>query len=113
MYRIGEVAALLNMNASALRYWEKQFPQIDPARTETGDHRMYTEKNVAVFRKIRQLLHEQGMTIAGAKRVLEGSAVIDENSPDYIVAVPDPAFMEMLKKELLEIREILTLRERQ
>jgi hypothetical protein len=47
------------------------------------------------------------MTIEGARRVLEGSAVLDENLPERVSAVPDPAFMQMLKRELTAVRRLL------
>ena len=88
-YRIGEAAELLNLKTHVLRFWETEFPQLDPLRTD------------------KQLLHEQGMTIEGARRVLEGSAVLDENLPERVAAVPDPAFMQMLKRELTAVRRLL------
>ena len=41
------------------------------------------------------------------RRVLEGSAVLDENLPERVAAVPDPAFMQMLKRELTSVRRLL------
>ena len=93
-YRIGEAAELLNLKTHVLRFWETEFPQLDPLRTDKGQ-RLYTETHLALLRRIQQLLHEQGMTIEGARRVLEGSAV------------PDPAFMQMLKRELTAVRRLL------
>lgn len=105
-YRIGEVAVMLNLKTHVLRFWETEFPQIEPLRTDKGQ-RLYTSEHVNLLRRIQQLLHEQGMTIDGARRVLEGSAVVDENAPERIVPVPDPAFMNMLETELGEIRNLL------
>ena len=81
-YRIGEAAELLNLKTHVLRFWETEFPQLAPLRTDKGQ-RLYTESHLALLRRIRQLLHEQGMTIEGARRVLEGSAVLDENGNPY------------------------------
>lgn len=92
-YRIGEVAELLHLKTSVLRFWESEFPQIEPARTEKGQ-RVYTDKHISVLRRIQLLLHEQGMTIDGAKKVLEGQPA-------------DRAFMQTLEDELMEIRNIL------
>ncbi|WP_297826246.1 MerR family transcriptional regulator [uncultured Desulfovibrio sp.] len=105
-YRIGEAAELLNLKTHVLRFWESEFPQLAPLRTDKGQ-RLYTESHLALLRRIRQLLHEQGMTIEGARRVLEGSAVLDENLPERVSAVPDPAFMQMLKRELTAVRRLL------
>jgi DNA-binding transcriptional MerR regulator len=68
-YRIGEAAALLNLKTYVLRFWEVEFPQIAPLRTEKGQ-RLYREEDVAMLRRIRFLLHERGLTIEGARRVL-------------------------------------------
>ena len=68
-YRIGEAATLLNLKTYVLRFWEMEFPQIAPLRTEKGQ-RLYTEADLAALRRIRYLLHERGLTIEGARRIL-------------------------------------------
>ena len=105
-YRIGEAAELLNLKTHVLRFWETEFPQLDPLRTGKGQ-RLYTERHLALLRRIQQLLHEQGMTIEGARRVLQGSAVVGETLPERVAAVPDPNFMRMLKRELTAVRRLL------
>lgn len=74
-YRIGEAASLLNLKTYVLRFWETEFPQLVPLRTEKGQ-RLYTEADLALLRRIRFLLHERGLTIEGARRMLaeRGSA---------------------------------------
>ena len=69
-YRIGEVAETLNLKSYVLRFWESEFPQLVPLRTEKGQ-RLYTEEHVTLLRRIQTLLHAQGMTIEGARRILE------------------------------------------
>ena len=66
-YRIGEVAELLDLKTHVLRFWETEFPQLAPLRTGKGQ-RLYTEENVALLRRIRQLLHEQGKARAAYLR---------------------------------------------
>ena len=105
-YKIGKAAQLLKLKVSVLRFWETQFPQLAPMRTDKGQ-RLYSEQQLALLWRIKQLLHEQGMTIAGARRVLEGTAVLDENLPERVAAVPDPAFMLMIRQELLSLRRLL------
>ncbi len=73
LYRIGEAAALLHLKTYVLRFWEMEFPQITPLRTEKGQ-RLYTEKNLAMLRRIRYLLHERCLTIEGARRILAEEA---------------------------------------
>ncbi len=72
-YKIGEAAALLNLKTYVLRFWETEFPQIVPSRTETG-RRVYTEEDLALLDRIRFLLYEHGLTIEGARRVLSEEA---------------------------------------
>lgn len=68
-YRIGEAARLLSLKTYVLRFWESEFPQLSPMRTDKGQ-RLYTEDHIALLRAIKHLLHEQGMTIDGARRRL-------------------------------------------
>ena len=68
-YKIGEAAALLNLKTYVLRFWETEFPHIVPLRTDKGQ-RLYTEDNLALLERIRFLLHERGLTIEGARKVL-------------------------------------------
>lgn len=108
-YRIGEAAELLQLETHVLRFWQSKFPQLAPRRTEKGQRR-YTEEDVALLRRIKQLLHEQGMTIEGARRVLEGGAVGEAASGQGGVA-PDPAFWRDVRDELQAIRDILARQE--
>lgn len=68
-YKIGEAAALLNLKTYVLRFWETEFPDIAPLRTEKGQ-RLYTEEHLALLQRIRYLLHERGLTIGGARKAL-------------------------------------------
>jgi|GEM_PF-2371858 len=72
-YRIGEAAAKLKLKSYVLRFWETEFPQISPIRTEKGQ-RLYTESDLSVLSRIRYLLHERGLTIDGARRLLREEA---------------------------------------
>lgn len=72
-YRIGEAAAKLKLKSYVLRFWETEFSQISPVRTEKGQ-RLYTESDLIVLSRIRYLLHERGLTIDGARRLLREEA---------------------------------------
>jgi DNA-binding transcriptional MerR regulator len=82
-YRIGEAAAKLNLKTYVLRFWEMEFPQISPVRTEKGQ-RLYRESDLAVLGRIRYLLHERGLTIEGARRLLR-----EESAKGVSYAAPD------------------------
>lgn len=71
LYRIGEAAAALKLKTCVLRFWEGEFPQLAPLRTPKGQ-RLYREEDMRVLRRIRSLLHEKGMTIDGARKILSG-----------------------------------------
>ncbi len=68
-YRIGEVAQLVGVDAHVLRYWESEF-RLNPERSASGQ-RLYRQDDLAVFLRVKSLLHDEGYTIAGARRVLE------------------------------------------
>lgn len=68
-FRIGEVADLVGVEAHVLRYWEQEF-RLRPHRSQAGQ-RLYRKQDVARFLRVRQLLHEEGFTIAGARKVLQ------------------------------------------
>lgn len=69
-YKIGQAAQLLDLEPYVLRFWESEFPQLDPIRTPKGQ-RLYTEEHLTLLRRIKYLLYTQGLTIEGAKRKLE------------------------------------------
>jgi DNA-binding transcriptional MerR regulator len=75
LYRIGDAATLLGLKSYVLRYWETEFPQLRPVRTGKGQRR-YTERDMATLRRIRYLLHEEGLTIEGARRVFSGASTL-------------------------------------
>ena len=96
-YKIGEVAQLLNLQPYVLRFWESEFSQICPLRSEKGT-RLYTGNDLVLLRRIQHLLHEKGLTIEGAKRVLSESGEKPEEG----------GIFQMIRKELLQIRDLLS-----
>ena len=97
-FTIGEVSDLCGVKPHVLRYWEQEFPQINPVR-RTGNRRYYQGQDVIVVRQIRSLLHEQGFTIKGARQRLAG----DEVKQDQIQA-------RMLVKQMIgELDSLLQL----
>jgi len=72
-FRIGEVARLCHLPAYVLRFWETEFPQLKPNKSGTGQ-RMYRRRDVETVVRIKQLLYDDGFTIAGARQLLRGEA---------------------------------------
>lgn len=71
-FRIGEAAQLVGVEPHVLRYWESEF-RMRPQRSSSGQ-RMYRRKDIARFLRIRKLLHDEGFTIAGARKALLDAA---------------------------------------
>jgi len=70
-FRIGEVAQLVGVDAHVLRYWESEF-RMKPHRSNSGQ-RLYRKQDLSRFLRIKHLLHDEGYTIAGARKVLTGA----------------------------------------
>lgn len=68
-FTIGEVAELCQVKPHVLRYWEQEFTQLNPVKRR-GNRRYYQHHEVLLIRRIRELLYEQGFTIAGARNRL-------------------------------------------
>ena len=102
---IGEVAKLLNLvnekkgtlNTHTIRFWEKEFKQIKPTILN-GNRRYYNNDTIEVLKKVKYLLKDQGMTINGAKKVLNSnkSLKLDELQNNSINA--DYSIKNKLKK---------------
>ncbi|MGA2858233.1 MAG: MerR family transcriptional regulator [Candidatus Sulfotelmatobacter sp.] len=108
-FRIGEVATLCRLPAYVLRFWESEFPQLKPVKSSTGQ-RMYRKRDVASVLRIKQLLYEQGFTIAGARQQLRA-----ETKPDRTQgAIPFPsqstAEIQHIRQGLREILSMLSAR---
>lgn len=93
-FTISEAAELCGAKPHVLRYWESEFKQLSPVK-RAGNRRYYQRQDIFLIRQIRELLHEQGFTIAGAKQKLNG-----ENSKEEISAH---------KQALREVRQELEL----
>ncbi len=102
-YTIGEVADMLEVNASLIRFWEKEFPSIQPKKNKKGN-RLFTPKEIANIEKIYILVKEKGYTLDGAKKALRSKTSIEENlaAPDTHQHVIDR--LEQLKARLLRLK---------
>ncbi len=68
-FKIGEACKQLDIQPYVLRYWETEFPALSPDKSKSGQ-RVYTEEDLQVIGRIKELLYEEGFTIAGAKKKL-------------------------------------------
>ena len=95
-HKIGEACKALGIQPYVLRYWETEFPALAPSKSRSGQ-RVYSEKEMEIIRRIKELLYEEGYTIAGAKKKLEtelaagglGEAVaVEDEEPETGEAPP-------------------------
>lgn len=99
-YKIGEVCEICGVEPHVLRYWEGEFPTLAPAKNRAGQ-RIYREKDLEMVEKIRQLLQQEGYTIAGARRKLAHAG-----SGDGLPLFADTSRVAR-KRALAEMREDL------
>ena len=83
---IGEVSAALDIKTHVLRYWEQQFPMLDPLK-RSGGRRYYRPEDVELVRRIDHLVNARGYTIKGAVAALEGG----EGERGEVREMPQPA----------------------
>ncbi len=112
---IGEVVKILNLEANekgslsthTIRFWEKQFKQIKP-KILNSNRRYYDEKSINLLKKIKFLLKDQGMTINGVKKVLNGneSFDLDELANNSITAMNIKDKITKISKILKNIKNI-------
>ncbi|MDY6823950.1 MAG: MerR family transcriptional regulator [Thermodesulfobacteriota bacterium] len=96
-FRIGEVCKIAGVADHVLRFWETQFPQLKPGRTDAGQ-RLYSKSDIERILKIKHLLYEKKFTMKGAKR--------------YLSAAKPPAdtagLIKEIQRELSALRDILS-----
>lgn len=80
-FSIGEVADMFDVNTSLIRFWEKEFPQLHPKKNTRGN-RVYSKKDLELFRKIHHLVKEKGYTLDGAKNALRG--VVEKDTSESV-----------------------------
>ena len=69
-FKIREVSDLLGVEPYVLRFWESEFPALQPKKSGTG-HRLYRRKDVELLLRIKHLLYEKRYTIEGARQSLQ------------------------------------------
>ena len=70
-FKIGEVAELVSLRPSVLRYWESEFACLKPGKSRSGQ-RLYSKKDVELVFDIKRLLYSEKLTIEGAKKQITG-----------------------------------------
>jgi len=99
-YTIGEVAAMFKVNASLIRFWEKEFDVLQPKKNKKGN-RLFTATDVENLRIIFHLVKERGFTLQGAKSKLkENKSDVVDTAEIYDALVKVRGFLTELKENL-------------
>ena len=99
-YKIGEVSEAFNVNASLIRFWEKEFDIIKPKKNKKGN-RLFTQEDIKNFKLIFNLVKERGFTLEGAKLQLKKNPESVFNRHAIL------SRLETVKAELLKIKNSL------
>jgi DNA-binding transcriptional MerR regulator len=99
-YSIGEVAELFKVNASLIRFWEKEFDIIKPKKNKKGN-RFFTAQDIDNIQLIFHLVKERGLTLSGAKKKLKDNRDDTNNNHEVVKT------LTQIKGMLLEIKESL------
>lgn len=108
-FKIGEVAKMADVPTHVLRYWESEFPGIKPKRANSKQ-RLYRRQDVELILQIKTLLHQQGYTIAGARKLIQSGGEIPETVPKQENKSAGPTIsgpLGKIKKELLHLQHLL------
>ena len=98
-YTIGDVSKKTGVKSYILRYWEKEFPFLQPVKNKAG-HRLYTDRDVYIIKQIKELLYAKGYSIPGAKKVLWEILLGKKNNRVN-------NHIEEIKKDLTELLNII------
>jgi len=95
-FTIGEVSELCAVKPHVLRYWEQEFPQLNPVKRR-GNRRYYQRQDVLMIRQIRALLYDQGFTIGGARQRFSGDEAKDDTTQ----------YRQLIKQMIAELEDVL------
>ncbi len=83
-YRMGEVSEMTGLEAHVIRFWESEFPELNPKKSRSG-HRTFTQGDIDLILRIKRLVHGEGFTIAGAqKKMTAGKRAPEQAEPALV-----------------------------
>jgi len=108
-FRIGEVSKLCSLPAYVLRFWETEFPQLKPNKSNTGQ-RVYRRKDVENIVRVKKLLYEEGYTISGARQFIKSESKRDRAQSALPFAIPNPDRTDLheIRRGLRDVLGILS-----
>lgn len=99
-YSIGEVAAMLDVAPSLIRFWETEFEVLKPRKSKKGN-RLFTPQDIENLRIVYHLVKERGFTIQGARELLKNKSVLTKEKYEIIQS------LEKVRNFLVGIKEQL------
>lgn len=99
-YSIGEVSEMFGVNPSLIRFWDKEFTTLKPTKNKKGN-RLFTPEDLEHFRLIYHLVKEKGMTIKGARQLLQKNREGTANTFEVVRRLLS------IKEQLMAIRDEL------
>lgn len=106
-FNIGEAARLAQVPDYTLRYWEMRLRLLRPARRESG-HRRYTKTDIATILRVKELLKDRRMTLAGARQALLRDKRGGNPGPRQTPAASDAATTKLLRELRSDLRAVLS-----
>ena len=103
-FKIGEASKIVGVPAYVLRFWEGEFKQINPKRTESGQ-RLYRRQDVILVLQIKKLLYNRRFTIEGARQHLKQKSNL--NNERKLTQEPELTDISDIRNELIHIRDLL------
>ncbi len=123
-YKIGEVAKFTGIKTHVLRYWETEFKTIRPNKSRSNQ-RLYRKQDVDLILHLKDLLYNQGFTIAGARKKLRekpaktvevppvkstATTETDEQLTLSLAASVNPKILKEIRQDILRLKESLGVR---
>jgi DNA-binding transcriptional MerR regulator len=106
-FKIGEVSELTGIKPHVLRYWESEFSGFKPQKSRSKQ-RLYRQKDVELVFRLKDLLHNQGFTIAGARKKLrEPAETNDDQLALPLSSVAEKKLIQEIRTDLLRLRKTL------
>jgi len=123
-YKIGEVAKFTGVKTHVLRYWETEFKAIRPNKSRSNQ-RLYRKRDVELILHLKDLLYNQGFTIAGARKKLREKpdrkvaepvkkSTVKTSAADDQLALPlsgsvDLKLLKEIREDILQLKKSLTI----
>lgn len=101
-FKIGEVSQITGIKPHVLRYWESEFGAFSPAKSRSRQ-RLYQRKDIELVLRLKQLLYEEGFTIAGARKKIreERRETVEPSLPLFEI---EPDLLSEIRQDLLTLR---------